>query len=128
MNELNQIEQIGKLFVKSKSYLIPSKPKEGQEQITVVLKPLGLEDIGLINMNESSDMNEMSKNVISLWAVSLGISEENAGKISIEFMKDLMNAFIDINNFNEEDMKKTGIKDFIEKKQKGKIENDKQDQ
>jgi len=34
-----------------------------------------------------------------------------------EFMEDILAAIMDANNFKEEDMKKTGIKDFIKKKQ-----------
>ncbi|KKL93998.1 hypothetical protein LCGC14_1869120 [marine sediment metagenome] len=70
-----------------------------------------------MNVKEDSPLSEISKNVKSLWAVSLDIEEEEAEKISLEFMKDMMDAFMDANNFKEEDVKKTGIKDFIKKKQ-----------
>ena len=43
--------------------------------------------------------------------------EEEAGRISIAFMEELMACFMDANDFKEEDIKKTGIKDFIKKKQ-----------
>jgi len=37
-----------------------------------------------------------------------------------------MDSFMDANNFKEEDMKKTGIKDFIKKKQEQLKANEKQ--
>ena len=73
--------------------------------------------MGLINMKEDASMKEVSENVTSVWALSLQIDEDKAKKISIEFMEDLMTAFMDANNFKEEDMKKSGIKDFIKRKQ-----------
>ena len=114
---LNQIEEIEKLYAKPKTYKIPKNPVEGQKQIEVIIMPLGLKDMDLMNVKEDSPLSEISKNVKSLWAVSLDIEEEEAEKISLEFMKDMMDAFMDANNFKEEDVKKTGIKDFIKKKQ-----------
>jgi len=117
MSELNQIEEIEKLYAKPKSYKVPENPKKGQSQVTINIMPLGFEDMGLMNVKKDSSTEEISKNVISLWAISLQIDEEKAKKISVEFMEDLMSAFMDANNFKEEDMKKTGINDFVEKKQ-----------
>jgi len=117
MSNLNQIEEIQKLYAKPKTYKIPKELVEGKEQIEIKIMPLGLKDMDLMNVKEDDALNEISKNVKSLWAISLEISEEEAEKISLEFMKDMMDAFMDANNFKEEDMKKTGIKDFIKKKQ-----------
>ncbi len=114
----NQIEEIQKLYAKVKTYKIPNEPKEGMEQINVEINPLSLEDIGLLNTKDDLPPEELSKKVVSLFAKSLGILSEEAGKISIEFMEDISSALMDANNFKEEDMKKTGIKDFIKKKQK----------
>ena len=117
MSDLNQIEEIEKLYAKPKSYKIPKDPKEGQTQVDVHILPLGIESMGLMNIKEDSSIAEISKNVKLLWAVSLGISEENAGKIAVSFMEDLMSCFMDANDFKESDLKKTGIKDFIKAKQ-----------
>jgi len=117
MSNLNQIDEIEKLYAKPKTYKIPKNPMEGQIQAEVKIMPLGLKDMGLMNVQDDSPIDEISKNVKSLWAISLDISEGEAEKISLEFMKDLMDSFMDANNFKEEDLKKTGIKDFIKKKQ-----------
>ena len=117
MSDLNQIEEIEKLYAKPKTYKIPKNPKEGQEQAEIKIMPLGLDDMNLMNVNEDTPVAELSKNVMAVWKVSLGIDEEQAKKLSIEFMQELMDSFMDANNFKEEDLKKTGIKDFIKKKQ-----------
>ena len=110
MSDLNQIEEIEKLYAKPKTYKI------GKQKVEITIMPLGLKDMGLMNVKEDSPIDEISKNVKTLWALSLDISEDEAAKISLEFMQDLMDAFMDANNFKAEDMKKAGIKDFIEKK------------
>lgn len=115
----SQIEQIKKLYAKDKVYKIPQAPKEGQEQIDVTITALSLEDLSLLtSFKEGEDMplNEIAKNAKILFASSLQISQEEASKISIDFMEDLLFAVMDANNLKESDMKKTGIKDFIEKK------------
>ena len=117
MSNLNQIDEIEKLYAKPKTYKIPKNPVEGQVQAEIKIIPLGLKDMDLMNVQDDSLIDEISKNVKSLWAVSLEITEDQAEKISLEFMKDLMDSFMDANNFKEEDLKKTGIKDFIKKKQ-----------
>ena len=114
---LNQIEEIQKLYAKPKTYKIPKNPVDGKEQVEIKIMPLGLEDMDLMNIKDDSPLDKISKNVKALWGVSLGISEGEAAKISLEFMKDMMDAFMDANNFKEEDVKKTGIKDFIKQKQ-----------
>ncbi len=117
MSDLNQIDEIEKLYAKPKTYKIPKNPVEGQKQAEIKIMPLGLKDLDLMNVTEDTSIKEISANVKKLWAVSLEISEEQAVKISLEFMKELMESFMDVNNFKEEDLKKTGIKDFIKKKQ-----------
>ena len=117
MSKLNQIEEIEKLYAKPKTYKIPRNPVEGQTQIEVKIMPLGLKDMDLMNVKEDSPVTEIKDNVKKVWAASLDISEEQAEQISLEFMKELMDSFMDANNFKEDDMKKTGINDFIQKKQ-----------
>lgn len=124
----NQIEEIQKLYAKVKTYKIPKEPKEGEEQISLEITPLSLEDIGLLSMKEELSSEETAKNVQVLVSKSLGVEKDAVKKISFGFLKDLMSAIGDVNNFQEEDMKKTGIKDFIKQKQdqiKSKAEDEK---
>jgi len=115
---VNQLEEIQKLYVKDKEYKVPKNPKEGQEQITVKIIPLGLDDIGALDMKEGAPMEEVSKNVKELFSKSLGITTEEAGKISFAFMEDLLESIMDANNFGEKDMEKAGVKKFLEDKRK----------
>lgn len=111
MSNLNQIEEIEKLYAKPKSYKI------GKNEITINIMPLGLKEIGLMNMKQDAPIEEISKNMTKMWAVSLQIEEEEAEKISVEFMQEMMDSFMDANDFKEGDIKKAGIKGFIKKKQ-----------
>lgn len=113
----NQIELIKKLYAKVKTYKIPKEPKEGMEQLNIKINPLSLEDMGVLNMKKDMNLSELAKNAIVMFSKSLEITEGEAAKISFEFMEDLLDAVMDANNFKDEDLKKTGIKDFIKKKQ-----------
>lgn len=113
----NQIELIQKLYAKVKTYKIPKKPKAGVEQLEIEITPLSLEDMGALNMKDDMPLSDLSKNAKIMFSKSLGITENEAAKISFEFMEDLLDAVMDANNFKEGDIKKTGIKDFIKKKQ-----------
>jgi len=112
----NQIETIQKLYAKVKTYTIPEESREGVEQLEVEITPLSLEDMGSLNMKEDLLLSELAKNAKIMFSKSLGIKEEEAAKISFEYMEDLLGAVMDANNFKDEDLKKTGIKKFMEKK------------
>ena len=114
---VNQIEVIEKLYAKVKTYKVPLEPKEGVEQLELEITPLSVEDMGFLNMKEDMPLSELAKNMKIMFSKSLGITEDQASKIAVEFMGDLLEAIMDANNFKEEEIKKTGIKDFIKKKQ-----------
>lgn len=125
----NQLDAIEKLYAKVKTYKIPEKPKENQEQVDIEVTPLSVEDMGALNMKEDMSLSEIAKNVKVLFSKSLLIKEEAASKISFEFMEDLLTAIMDANDFKEEDIKKTGIKQFLKKKQEQiKAENGKEEE
>ena len=113
----NQIDTIQKLYAKTKTYKVPKEKKGDFDQLEIEITPLSLDDIGLLNMKKDAPLSELSQNMKKIFSKSLTISEEEAGKISFEFMEDILEAIMDANNFKEEDIKKTGIKDFIRKKQ-----------
>jgi len=123
---VNQIEIIKKLYAKVKTYKIPIEPREGVVQLDIEITPLSLEDMGSLNMKEDMPLSELAKNAKTMFSKSLGITEEEAAKISVVFMEDLLAAVMDANNFKEKDLKKTGIKDFINKK-KEQIKAEKED-
>ena len=114
---VNEIGTIEKLYAKVKIYKIPKEPKEGVVQVDIEITPLSVEDMGLLDMKEDMSLPEIAKNTKIMFSKSLGISEEQASKISVHFMEELLVAVMDANDFKESDIKKTGIKDFIKKKQ-----------
>jgi len=115
---MTQLEEIQKLYAKAKPYKIPKEPKEGQDQATLKITPLSLDETQLLDIKKDDSMSETSKNIKKLIAKSLGAKEEEVN-ISFEFLEELMSAIMDANNLSEADKKKTGasIKSFIEKKQ-----------
>lgn len=113
---VNQLEEIQKLYAKDKEYLIPKNPKEGEIQATIFITPMGLDDIADLDVNENAPMSEIAANAKKLFAKSLKIAEEEAGKLSFKFMQELLNSIMDANNFNEADLEKTGVKKFLEEK------------
>lgn len=114
----NQIEEIKKLYAKEKEYKIPKNPKEGQVQATIEITPLGLDDISSLDIKEDASMKEVAKNAKKLFSLSLNITEEETGKLAFEFMEELIESIMDANNFDEKDMKKTGVTKFLEEKRK----------
>ena len=111
---MSNIEEMEKLQAKPKHYLIP-KESSGQPQANLEIFPLGLDDMGLLNAKEGMSMQEMTKNMKSLIAVSLKITEDQVN-VDMKFVEEVMNAIMDLNGFDTKDMKNTGIKNFIDKK------------
>ena len=116
---MNQMEEIQKLYAKKKEYKIPKESRKGQIQVKIEVKPLELDEMSsLKTLEENAPLKDVVGNAKKMFAMSLGIKEEDAGKLSFEYMEDILAAIMDVNNFNEEDLKKTGIKDFIADKKK----------
>ncbi len=114
----SQLEELKKLYVKIKEYKIPENPKKGESQATINITPLSLDEMHLMDMKEDGSIAETAKSMHKLIATSMGVEEQQVKEISFEYMQDITNAIMDANNFNEADVKKTGIKDFIAQKQK----------
>lgn len=112
----NQLDEIKKLYASAKEYKIPKNPKEGQVQATISITPLGLDDIASLDMNQDAPMSEIAAGAKKLFAQSLKIEEDEVGKLSFEFMEELLTAIMDANNFNEADLEKTGVKKFLKQK------------
>lgn len=123
MEQNSNIEELKKLYPKSKTYLIPSKPNEGENletfkkrQAKLAFTPLGLDDMELLDTKEDMPMLEVTKNIKLLIAKSLNIEEDKLN-LSIGFVQEISEAIMDVNNFKPEDAKKTSIHDFLKRKQ-----------
>ena len=113
---MSQIDELKKLYVQTREYKIPKEPRAGAEQATIKITPLSMEEFSAFDFKEGKPLSEMTETVKKLISKSLGISEEEVEKISFEYLMELFTAIMDANNFSEEDMKKAGIEDFLEKK------------
>ena len=107
---MSNLDEIQKLYTKTRSFKI------GDADIDIT--PLSLEDMGVMDMKENAPMSEIARNAIKMFAISLTVSEDVASKISFEFMEELLKKIMEVNNFNDKEMKTTGMKSFIEQKQK----------
>ena len=107
---------IEQLYAKEKTYKIPKEKIEGKDQVELKIKPLSMDDMELMNSDKSLEPSKIAKNTVKMIAKSLKLSEEEVSKISVEFLEDISSAIMDANNFKEEDLKKSVIKEFIQKK------------
>lgn len=110
------INEIEKLYAKEKTYKIPRESVDNQEQATVKITPFTLDKMNLLDMKKDASLEEMSGHLKRMMSISTGLPEETFDKVSFEFFEEFIAAIMDANNFKDEDVKKMGIKDFMEKK------------
>ena len=127
---MSQLEELEKLYAKAEEFTIPEKQNKGQPQAKISITPLSLDELDLVDMDTNAPMSEQSKNIKKLFAISLGVTEEEVAKISFAFMEEIMRLIMKVNNFSNKDVDKLGIKNFIEekRKQKEKEEQSKKDE
>lgn len=113
---MSNIEEMQKLQAKPKHYMIPADPKDGI-QAKLEIFPLSLDDMGLLDSKKDMTMQEMTAGTKALIATSLKIQETDV-VLNIQFLEELMKAIMDLNGFDTDDMKDSGIKKFIEEKNK----------
>jgi len=111
---MNQLEALQKLYIKKKTISI------GKENIQLEIEPLSLDDLALFGKVTGKDTSaeESAKVMIKVLAKSLNVPEEEISKISMEYMNELMEHFMEINNMSDVEKKQTNkIADFIKQKQ-----------
>jgi len=114
---MSQVEEIQKLYAKPKTYKIPAEPKKGQEQVSLVITPLTLDDMDCMDIPENAPISEKKGKLKLLLAKSLGVSEEHLTKLSFEYVTELFDSIADANNLNKGDKKKINkLKQFMQKK------------
>ena len=113
---MSNIEEMQKLQAKSKVYSIP-KDAPADQQASLEIHPLGLDDMGLLSAKENMNMKEMAENSRALIAASLKIEEKDV-VMDIKFMEEVMNSIMDLNGFDNKDMKNSAIKGFIDEEKK----------
>ena len=111
---MSNIEEMAKLQAKSKVY--PINVRDGVIA-NLEIYPLGLDEMSLLSAKQDMDMKEMAENSRALIAASLKIEEKDV-KMDIKFMEEVMNAIMDLNGFDNKDMKNSAIKGFIDEEKK----------
>jgi len=117
---MNQLEALQQLYVKTKTITLPKKLKEGQRPIVLEMSPLALDDLALFSKATGKDISpeESSKMMLTVLAKSLDCTEQDLGKVSMEYMFDLTDYLMEMNNMGDEDKENTSkIKEFMKQKQ-----------
>ena len=105
MGDLNSLEEIQRLYAKPKTYKIPFESVDNEEQISIKVQSLDLDQMADDELKISKDdpLSKIAKSSKKLIALSLGTTEDAAGKISIKHMEDIMKCIEKENNFKGED-------------------------
>ena len=95
-------ELIKKLHAKTKEYLIPKNPEEGQEQITIHLKSIAIEDSSEfeVDVQKLTD-KERIDHFVKMIAYCMGVNEEDVKQIEAAYAADLLEAVLDVNHLNK---------------------------
>ena len=111
------LDQLKKLQAKTKEFKIPVNPKEGQEQAIVQFTALSIDDIKLLDTGNESDPKVAMDSMIKALAKSIGCETSDISSISMEYLEDLMNIMMKVNNIDEKDKEKMSkVKDMIAKR------------
>ncbi len=105
---MSQLEELQKLQPKAKEFKLPRNPKDGEDQITIKFTALALDDIKLLEMSDDTDTEEAMKSIYKALAKSLSTEEEIIpveviGKLSAEYMNDLMDILMEVNKLDDID-------------------------
>ena len=114
---MTQLEELQKLQAKKKEFLIPKAPKEGQEQAKVTFTALSVDDLSLLSISEKTPQDQQVSGIIKALAKSLDSTEEAVRKISFEYMNELIDILMEVNNFDDGDKDKMSrVKKMLAKK------------
>ena len=113
---MSQETEFSKLYVKKKTYKIPTKPKEGEVQALITITPLDLKQSNDFEEDKDASKEEKIKKTMEMMSISLDMPVEEIQKISVAHMKDIMDAIFDANNIDNEQQK--SIKKILDSKTK----------
>ena len=88
------------------------------KQVSLEIYELPFNCIGLATTDEKASSETKEKNSKELLSKSLNVPLDVVNKLSVKYLEDIMLAIQDINSFSDSDMKKTGLREFIESKRK----------
>ena len=117
-----QIEELKKLYTNKRTYLIPEHPVDGEQQASITLVDLSLEDAKVMDMKEDDTVGKQAEVAIKMLALAMGEKEEDVAKISFRHLQELMDAFSDANRM---EVDKSDVKNLIKRRQEQMIGNEK---
>ncbi len=116
-NKLN----LEKLYIKEKTYKVPRKPVDGQEQIELTFKPIPITSPVFSKFSQMSDTTDMDKVITAMKpiiALSLDIDEAAVDRLDLGLIMELFEIISEVNNFPKaEKESKPDITKFIKDKQ-----------
>lgn len=125
---MSQLEEIEKLYAKVKTYRIPRVPKKGEEQVTIHIAQIDLDDAGAFDFKEGDSIEETMKKCKKLIAKSLDCKVDKLGKMSIANLSEILDCIMEANNIPKDEKQGIGkITGFLQQK-RGQIEAKKQEQ
>lgn len=119
---MSQLAELKKLQVKTRDFKIPKNPREGEEQATITFTALALDDLKLLSFDKNTSEEKTMEGMYKALAKSLStkdepVSIEDVGVLSMEYMMDLMDCLMEVNNFDSVDKEKMDkVKGMLAKK------------
>jgi hypothetical protein len=120
---MTQLEELKKLYTKTKEILIPREKKDGEEQAKITIKQLGFDDISRIDLREDASPSEQLKNIKKLVAISLGIDEKEIGGLSQGSIQEIADEIMKFSGLKQDStFKGNNMKDIIQERRKRLLE------
>jgi len=113
----SQIEELQKLCANGQTYLIPLHPVENEKQARITLIPLAIDELEGFSEGDLDSPEENMRKTLDLLAKSMEISREEAKKIPLRYLNDILECILTINNLTEGSEQGNKIKEFIQQKQ-----------
>lgn len=112
-----QLEEIEKLYAKEKTYLIPREPKEDEEQATIKIMQIDLDEAATFDFKKEDSVEETVKKGKELISKSTGIPVEKLGKLALAYLFELLDCIVEANNLPKDQKEGIGkMKGFLTEK------------
>ena len=113
----NQIEELQKLSANTQTYKIPVDPKEGETQAEIKLYPLAIDEMTAFAKKQDITEEDDMDSSIDLISKSMGIHIDEAKKIPVRYLAEIIECIMSVNNMSEDSKQGKQIQEFIKQKQ-----------
>jgi len=94
----NELENLRKLYVKTKKIKIPEHPEDGEKQIELEFQELGIDELVGIEFEKNSSLNDILPGLKLLIARALKVDEDIVSKFSLKNILELSQKIINFDN------------------------------